>query len=478
MQMIIGGAHVNARDNERIDVVNPATLERIDTIPNAALGDVEEAVNIANRGKVIWKNTPMHERVRILQRFTALLEENIETLSKIMCDEIGKPIGSCIGEVKSTITVFNGYCAKALNLFGETLPVDSEPFCTGDVVFTVREPLGVVVCIVPFNYPASLYAHKVAPALVSGNAVIVKPSSHGPLNNIFLTELLHQAGVPGEVLQIITGRASKIGDYLSSHKNIDAVSLTGSTEVGIQTAWNGVKNLTKVYLELGGNDPLIIFDDGELERAVRETVNGRIPNAGQTCCAAKRILVQNGIKERFTERLAEMLKEIKVGDPRDPQVACGPLISEDAAVRVEEMVQKTMEQGAKCLLGGRRFHRTFFPPTILTEVTPAMDIAGNMEIFGPVFPIIGFDTIDEAVEIANQTSYGLSSGVMTNSMSTAFQVARRIEAGTCVINGSGDYRTASQAFGGYKMSGRGREGYGYTLDEFTQIKSIVLRQLG
>ena len=477
MKMIIGGKHVDSRDKKTQDVINPATMQVIDTVPAATEEDVLEAIAIAQKGKVIWKNTPMHERTRIMMKFADLIEKNREKLCNMMVDEIGKTVASCNFEINLTISVVKAYCEKMHNYSTETLPLDSEPRNTGDIIITVREPLGVVACIVPFNFPAELYMQKAAPALVSGSAVICKPSSDTPLCNIFLTELLHEAGVPGEVVQIVTGSGSKVGTWLAQSKDIDAVSLTGSTEAGVQTAVNAAKNLSHVFLELGGNCPMIICNDADLDKAVTEAIAGRLNVAGQACCAPKRILVQNGVKEEFTQKLVKALGETKVGDPRDPKSYCGPLVSERAAKDVEQQVQHTIKQGAKCILGGKRYDSTYFEATVLVDVTPDMDIAGPVEVFGPVFPIIGFDTIEEGIKIANDTPFGLSSAVMTADMGTAFKVAKAMESGTCVINGSGFYRTDYHAFGGYKMTGLGREGVGYTLDEYTQVKSIVLKKI-
>ncbi|MDR1043242.1 MAG: aldehyde dehydrogenase family protein [Clostridiales Family XIII bacterium] len=475
--MIIGGREKGAKDGRAFDVVNPATSQVICSVPDASAEDVEEAVRIAHDGKAAWKDTPLYKRVEILQRFTGLVERDRAELRKTMVDEIGKPVGACDGEISSCINIFKAYCEKARVYATETLPLNTEPGNDGDILFTVREPLGVVVCIIPFNYPVELYAHKVAPALVAGNVVIAKPSSDTPISAVHLTRLLHEAGVPVEALQVLTGNGARIGGQLSSHDKIDAVSLTGSTEAGIQTALNGAKNLTKIYLELGGNDPLIVFDDADIDRAVSESLLGRASNSGQTCCATKRFIVQNSIADDFTGKLVEALRGVKVGDPNDPEVGIGPLVSEKAAINVEKDILHTIGQGAKCVLGGNRFNTTFIEATVLAGVTPEMDIANALEIFGPVFPIIGFDTIDEAIRIANQIPYGLSSGVMTKDTGKALKVAMAIEAGTCVINGCGNYRTAYHAFGGYKMTGYGREGCGYTLDEFTQIKTVVLKQM-
>lgn len=477
MKMIIHGEERNARDGKTITVINPATLETIDTVPSATAEDIEEALDNARKGFKEWKKVVLYDRVAIIRKFEALIKEHEKEIAEMMCAETGKTMAFCEDEVAACAGIFETYCEKAKNYGGETLPLDSEGRVKGDIIFTLREPLGVVAAIVPFNYPLELYAHKVAPALVTGNAVIVKPSSDTPLSAIYVTKLLHEAGVPVDALQIVTGKGSVVGDQLSQSPKINAVSLTGSVPVGIRTMENGAKNLTRVYLELGGNDPIIIFEDADLDKAVAETLAGRAANAGQTCCGTKRMIVQNSVKEKYTEKLIEALKKLKVGDPTQKDTDCGPLISESAAKTVEEQVRKTIEQGATCAYGGNRYNTTFFEPTVLTGVTPDMDIASTMEVFGPVFPIIGFDTMEEAIEIANAAPFGLSSGVMTQDFSTALTVATQMEAGTCVINGCGNYRSAHLAFGGYKMTGLGREGATHTLDEYTQTKSIALKQL-
>lgn len=477
MQMIINGIGRDALDGQVMEVLNPATMEVLDTVPCATEEDVELVLDCAREGYLQWKKVVMCERVKILRTFTGLLEKNIEEFSKLMCAETGKPLTACVDETYACIGIFEAYCEKAKNFGGETLPLDSEGRVLGDIILTLREPLGVVVSVIPFNYPTELYAHKVAPALVTGNAVIVKPSSDTPLGNIYLTRLLLEAGVPAGAIQIVTGKGAKIGRLLSGSPKVDVVSLTGSTAVGIETAVHAAKNLTHTYLELGGNDPLIIFADADLDQAVEESLGGRASNAGQTCCGTKRFIVHRDVYEAYTEKLIEALKKLKVGDPMCKDTYYGPLINERAAIQVEEQVEHTVSQGAKCVLGGKRYDHTYFPPTVLTDVTPEMDIASDLEVFGPVFPLIPFDTMEEAIEIANAAPYGLSSGVLTKDMSTAFQVATRMEAGTCVINGCGNYRSAHLAFGGYKMTGLGREGVTQTLEEYTQVKNIALKKL-
>jgi len=475
MNMLIGGAHRDASDKAFANDLNPVTGEVVDTFPLATPQDVQEALENSRKGFLEWSSMPLHHRLGIVCRYADLALANVEKLAQLMSRESGKVITLSRAEATVSAEIFRWYAEKARNLMGEALPLDPEPRTTGDLLFTIREPLGVVACIVPFNYPAELYAHKVAPALVAGNAVIVKPSSDTPLVNVFQTELLLEAGVPGNAAQIVTGSGSKVGAQIVQSPLINKVSLTGSTEVGIQTFRNSAESLHKVGLELGGNDPLVIFEDCDLELALSEVVVGRCFNAGQTCCASKRFIVQRPFLDRFVQKLLEKLQTVRVGDPFDERNTYGSLINESAAREVERQVAHTVAQGARCLCGGKRRDRTFFDPTVLVDVTPQMDIARDMEVFGPVIPVIAFDTVDEAIAIANNIPYGLQGGVMTTNMKTAFRVARAMQCGCCVVNGCSNYRSAHQAFGGWKMSGQGREGIGYTLEEMSQVKTIALR---
>lgn len=473
MKMLIGGKWVDASDGGVINVVNPATGKVIDTVPAATNEDVEQAIKNAVKGQVEWNSYPLYRKLEILERYAVLLTDNTERIASIMCEEGGKPIEQCRVEVAANAAIFRIYISAANTLYGHTLPYNAEPRSQGDVAFTIHEPLGVFACIVPFNYPFELAAHKTAPMLVTGNSVILKPASETPRSALILCELLLEAGVPANAIQCLTGSGSKIGSILASDERISAVSFTGSTEVGVELAKNCAPSLKHVSLELGGNDPLIIFDDCDFELALSETISGRIGNAGQTCCASKRFIVQRGIVDRFKEELVNGLAKLKIGDPSDPSVDMGPVVSEKAAIQVEQQIQHTIEQGGKLLCGGTR-NGAFVAPTVI-EATPEMDISRDMEVFGPVFPIIPFDTMEEAIQIANNSIYGLSSGVITENIRTAMQVANSVQAGACIINGSGNYRLAHQPFGGYKMSGVGREGAVSTLEEMTRQKTISFK---
>ncbi len=476
MKMFIGGKAKDSSDHKTIAIYNSATQELIDEVPSATEEDVNEAINIAKQGSKLWSAMPTHARARILLKCADVLEAHAEELAVLLSTEMGKIIREARGEVDCAVQILRGYVEKAKHFYGKTM-TDAQPSCDKDIIFTRREPLGVIACIAPFNYPVELSMHKVASALSVGNSVILKPASENPLTLIRITELMLEAGVPGSALQIVTGRGSLVGSMLVESSDIDAVSFTGSTEVGQQIAQNASRTLKHLFLELGGNDPFIVFDDADMELAVNECASGRIQNAGQTCCAPKRFLVQNSIKDIFVGKLIERLKSVKRGSPLDEQTELGALISPKAALEVQKQVEQTIKQGAKCVFGGTLSQPTYFEPAVLLDITTDMSICKDMEVFGPVFPIIGFDTEEEAISIANNTPFGLNAGIMTKDMKKAFRVASKMECGSVIINGSGNYRNIDQPHGGRKMTGLGREGVSYTLEEMTQPKAYILKSV-
>lgn len=474
MKMMIDGKYVDAMDNATIDIVNSATLELIDTVPAATDEDVQRAIDAAQSGKELWGATPLHKRSEILIKCADAVLEHGEELARMLSTEMGKPIAQSRGELERAERIVRGYPEMANHLFGQVIP-DFQQGMEENIIFTKREPLGVVACITPFNYPVELCYHKAVAALAAGNAVIIKPSPYNPLTIMRVAQLFWEAGVPGNVLQVVTGDGPQTGRVLSQSPDIDAISLTGSTEVGIKVAEMAAKTLKHLSLELGGNDPFIVFDDADIELSVTEAVGGRIANAGQTCVAPKRFIVHSKIAKEFTDKLVASLNNLKRGCPLEDSTDLGSLITEEAAFRVQKQVEHTVSQGATLVLGGKCYDRTYFEPTVLTGVTQDMDIAGDMEVFGPVFPIITFDTFDEAIEIANKTQYGLQAGVMSKDFSKAMRAASKVKCGGVVINGCGCFRNVHQAFGGIKMSGVGREGISCSLQEMTQVKSYILK---
>lgn len=473
MQMIINGEYRDASSGKTFENINPYTGELVCNVASGTAEDFEEAARIAKASQPAWAATPFYKRAEIIKRFVSYVREDIDKIAKVVTAEGGKTITDARGELECLCMVFESFLEAARHLYGNSVPLNAEPRTQGDIIFTVREPIGVFVTITPFNFPIELYAHKVAPVIITGNAVIIKPASDTPMAAMMLTELLLKAGVPAGVCHFITGSGREVGAWLAQTENVDGVSFTGSTPVGRELMKGGAHNLQHVFLELGGNDPYVVFDSADMEVAVREAVGGRVYNAGQTCCANKRFIIQNTVRAEFTEKLIEALKKVKIGDPADPETSMGCLVSEKAAKNIEAEINKVVADGGKLLYGGSR-HGALIEPTVI-EVSKDSEVAKDLEIFGPVFPIIGFDTFDEAVEIANQTSFGLASGVITQDINLAMQFANKVQAGTCVINSSGNYRSVHQPFGGYKQTGIGREGTSHTLYEVTQEKSIVIK---
>ena len=495
MKMLINGKKVDARDKETIAVTNPADGEILDTVPAAGREDMDEALECSKNGFKKWNAISLMKKEKIFNRFYELLEENKKEIVSIHVLESGFSVRTCLFQYQGVPDLFKGYLESAKRLNGSILVPGTEAGHDGktekDLQMVVHEPLGTVLTIIPFNAPLMLFAYKVASALCAGNAVIVKPPTTNPLALIRITELLWEAGVPGDTLQLITGRGETVGPYLSADPRIHAVTLTGSTEVGVEIAETVAKRLAPCALELGGNDPYIVCEDADFETASREGINWRFNAAGQVCIAPKRFIVHNSLLREFTEAAVAKAKSIEMGygvdrraeieaylnrdfnDLKPGTMKMNCLISERAAKGVEEKVNHTLAQGAKLLWGGCR-QGAFYEPTVLGDVTKEMDIAKDLEIFGPVVPIIGFDTPEEAVEIANASRYGLSGCVYTKDWKLGMQMARAIQSGGVVVNGVGVYRNMMQPFGGYKMSGVGREGF-YTLEELTQKKVIVMK---
>lgn len=472
--------HINGREVgeglQQLEVTNPVTQEVIDTVPEVPEELISEAVSAAREGLAEWGGLSQAKRNEILYRYIELYEQKRHDIAKILTMETGKTLAEAEDEFSVCTRVTRGYCERAAHLYGNSMPGGSTlGNQEKDIIFTRREPLGVIAIILPFNYPVDLFSHKVMPALVTGNAVIVKPPTNNPLAITYMVQLLYEAGVPQKAVQVVTGRGSTVGNYLCGNPGLDAISMTGSTEVGIEIYKKAAANLTRVFLELGGNDAFIVLDDADIDLAVAEAIGSRLGNAGQICCASKRFIVHKAVEQEFAQKLTEKLSQVKMGDPMCPEYTVGSLISEKAAIEVENQVQLCLKQGAKCILGGSRFDRVFFQPTVLSGVTAEMDVAKDMEIFGPVFPIIAVESEDEAIRVANQSCYGLSGAVFSKNVGRAISVASRLETAGNVINGGSAYRVPDLAFGGYKKSGIGREGISRTLEELTQEKNYILK---
>lgn len=475
MKMIIDGKHTDSVSGATFDVTAPATGKVIDSVPKATAEDIDKAITAAVAGQKVWARIPVSERAEALYKFLDLVDDKKESLAQTLSAENGKPINEARAEIGNIKIGFSGFIEHAKHYYGAIIPPGTETGQASHMQLVTREPIGVVACIIPFNFPCDLYDQKVAPALMMGNAAIVLPSSDNPLTLMKLTELLVEAGVPDGVIQCLTAPGA-VKSAAVKDPRVHLVTLTGSTEVGIDTARLAAENLTHTALELGGNDAFIVLEDADVDLAVEEMIWGRMYNTGQVCCASKRFLVHNSRKDEFAEKAVERIKQLKFGDPseEDTQIAC--LISENAAKKVEAQVNLTIQQGGKLLMGGKRTG-AFYEPTVIADVPKTADVAKDMEIFGPVVPIIGFDTDEEAIEIANNSVFGLSSCVFSENQKRAFRVAQAMEAGGAVINGASFFRSFEMPFGGWKHSGVGTEGVMSTFDEMTRVKTIVLKNI-
>ena len=477
MNMIINGQDLPASDGETINVINPYNNEWIDSVPSATKEDIDTAVKAARSAWRSWKKTPVYKRVDLVNNFLTLVDQNRTGLGRLLSLESGKTITETAVEMNNIFTAWHAFSEKAKHLYDTVIPAGLEYNHDNNIVLTKREPLGVVACIIPFNFPCNLFNQKVAPAILAGNCVIVKPATDNPLTICRLVSLMREAGFPDGVVQVVTGRGSTIGEYLSTHKGIDAITLTGSTTVGMEVAEKAAPSLKRIALELGGNDAFIVLEDADLDLAINEAVNARFFNAGQICCAPKRFLIHRSYYETFVTAVTERIAAFSFGDPLNPDTKVGTVISERAARIVEDQIQLTVQQGGRIVLGGSR-EGAFVAPTVIRDVPFSADVMHDMEIFGPVMPIAAFDSEDEALELANATIYGLGGSVFTRDMKKAMKFTDNLECGSVVINGSSSFRSFEMPFGGFKYSGIGSEGVFSTFDELTQLKCITLKGIG
>ena len=476
MKMIIGGEHTDASDGSTVDVSNPYTGAVIDTVPNATTEDVRRAGDNAAIGQRIWGASQLHERIAVMERWLELLEQHKTELAELLCSEMGKPIQDCYGEVGAVDNWARLTMHHAATILGHSFPSGVTPSEAGDLQVTMRVPRGVCVCICPANYPISGLALNVVPAVLGGNAVLIKPATSNPLTAIRVTDLLIQAGMPPEACQIVTGSGARVGDALVEHPAVASVIMIGSSGVGVQIAQRAARNLAHVTLELGGNDCMIMLDDADMELSVTQAIEGRMYNAGQICCAPKRLLVPRSRKQEFVDRLTQRLAdEVVVGDPWDARTRIGTLPTESAAKGVEEKVRLAVAEGAEVVYGGQR-NGAQYHPTVIDNVRPDSAMAQDDEIFGPVFGIIEYGTEQEALEIANNTMYGLMSQVMTEDYRRGIRFANGMESGSVILNfNTFSGRTSAQPFGGYKKSGIGRNGISTAIQELTREKTMIFK---
>jgi len=452
---------------EAIEVRNPATGKRLGEVLSTSPAEVATAI----AGARDVRDVPAHERAGWLARIAAGIEARGEELARLLAAENGKPITQTRGEVAAAVRIFRGFGEEAKRLFGRQIPLDAVPGLERNLAVTVREPLGVIAAIVPFNYPVELYAHKAAAALAGGNAVIVKPPEKCPLALLEIAGIVREAGVPDAAHQVVTG-GPEVVRAIAGSGGIQMISLTGSVAAGRAVAELAAHSLTKLHLELSSNDAMIVCADADIAKAAEAIVLGRLARGnGQICCAVKRVYAEDAIYERLADELTAQARNLVVGDPLDEATEVGPLINEAAAVAVEAALDAAVEQGAT-LIGGER-DGAFIRPAILLDV-PAEAPAIAEEIFGPVAPLARVASAEEGLAHANASPYGLQTSVFTRDIGRAFALARRAEAGGVVINGSTALRSENLPFGGVKLTGGAREGLHDSLLDMTQEKTIIV----
>lgn len=474
VRMIIGGEQVDAADGQTFDVVNPATGEVMARAPLGGAEDVDRAVKAAQAAfEGPWSTWSASKRGRTLQKFSGLVKQNLEELARLESQNVGKPISSARGEALAVSLVFEYYAGAANKLFGETIPV-SRP----GLDFTLREPIGVVGLIVPWNFPMNMASWKLGPALAAGNTAILKPASYTPLTAIRLGELALEAGFPPGVVNVVTGPGGTAGASLAGHAGVGKVAFTGETTTGQEIMRLAANNVKKVSLELGGKSPNIVFADADLERFAAESPLAVFDNAGQDCCARSRIFVEASVHDRVVELFTEATRNVVVGDPSLDATQMGSLVSERQRERVTDYIAIGQEEGAELVYGGEAPTGepfdigAYLMPTIFDGARTDMRIVRE-EIFGPVVAIIPFSDEAEAIRLANDTPYGLSGSIWSRDIGRALRVAKAIKAGVLSVNSNSSVHTEAP-FGGYKMSGMGRELGMHALELYTEVKNVYV----
>jgi acyl-CoA reductase-like NAD-dependent aldehyde dehydrogenase len=445
-------------------VIEPATEQVLAELQEATIEETDQAVARAKAAYPAWKAVSPKDRANLMRRIAATIEKHLEELARLESRNVGKPISDARGEVGMVVDVFNYYAGAPERLAGKTIPV------AGGVDMTFREPLGVVALIVPWNFPLPIASWKVAPALAAGNTVVLKPAGLTPLTAVELGRIALEAGLPEGVLNVVVGAGRVVGERLVQHPDVAKVAFTGSTEVGKRIGALAAQQIKRVTLELGGKSANIVFADADLDRAAATAPLAVFGNAGQDCCARSRILVERSALDRFMQALETSVKAIRVGDPLDDKTEMGPLISADQRAKVASY----LDDGARVAFRGSAPQGAgyWFPPTVLAPVSNT-DRAAREEIFGPIAVVIPFEDESEAIQIANDTIYGLSGSIWTNNAGRAMRVARGLETGTISINSHSSVRVTTP-FGGFKQSGVGRELGPDALDYYTELKNVFL----
>lgn len=467
-QAYINGQWQNASSGKTFSVTNPFNNSVLAEVPDMEGDETRQAVDAAHEAFKSWKKTTAAHRSKLMRKWFDLQIENADDLAQILTLEQGKPLAEAKGEILYGASFVEWFAEEARRVYGDTIPGHG----ADKRIVTLKQPIGVAAAITPWNFPNAMITRKVAPALAAGCTVVIKPAEATPLSALALAELAEQAGIPAGVLNVVTTNTPKaVGDELTSNPKVKKLSFTGSTPVGKHLMAQCAQTVKKMSLELGGNAPFIVFDDADLDAAVDGAIASKYRNAGQTCVCANRLFAQEGIYEEFTQKLAEKVKALKMGDGMEEGVVIGPLINQAAVDKVNSLVDDATQKGATVLTGGKATGKSYFyEPTVLTHVDRTMDISVD-EIFGPVAPVFSFKTEEEVIDMANDTPFGLASYFYGRDYARIWRVAEGLEYGMVGIN-TGMISTAVAPFGGIKESGFGREGSKYGMDDFLELKYL------
>ncbi|EPF6152627.1 NAD-dependent succinate-semialdehyde dehydrogenase [Acinetobacter baumannii] len=465
-QAFVAGKWCDADHQQTSEILNPATLEVIGTVPNMGKAEAERAIEAAKEAWPLWKNKTAKDRSIILKKWFDLIISNADDLAFILTSEQGKPLAEAKGEILYAASFIEWFAEEAKRVYGDIIP---SPYPDARIVVN-KQPIGVVAAITPWNFPAAMITRKVAPALAAGCPCIVKPAPETPFTALALVDLAVQAGVPAEIFSVITGDAAHIGDAIFESDVIRKFTFTGSTPVGKMLLERSAKTLKKVSLELGGNAPFIVFDDADLEAAIEGALIAKFRNAGQTCVCVNRFLVQEGIYEKFIAALSQKIQNFNIGNGLEARHDIGPLINANAVKKVEAHIQDALDKNGRLVVGGKRHTagELFFEPTLIADVTADMDVA-TQETFGPLAAVFKFETEQQAVEMANATEFGLAAYCYTKDLGRAWRMSEQLEYGMVGIN-KGLISNEVAPFGGIKQSGLGREGSKYGIEDYLEIK--------
>jgi succinate-semialdehyde dehydrogenase/glutarate-semialdehyde dehydrogenase len=469
-QGYVDGKWVDALNRGTISVTNPATGETLGTVPRMGAEETRAAIEAADKALPAWRAKTAKERAQILRKWFDLMMANQDDLANLMTAEQGKPLAESKGEIAYAAAFIEWFGEEGKRLYGDTIPAHG----TDKRIVVIKEPIGVCAAITPWNFPAAMITRKCGPALAAGCTMVLKPASQTPFSALALCELAERAGVPAGVFSCVTGSATEIGGEMTSNPTVRKLTFTGSTEIGKLLMEQCAATVKKTSMELGGNAPFIVFDDADIEMAVKGAIASKYRNAGQTCVCANRLLVQDGVYDAFAKRLAEVVGEMKVGDGAAPGTVIGPLIDMKAIDKVESHIADALKKGAQIIAGGKRsaLGGSFFEPTVLTDVTTDMIITRE-ETFGPVAPLYRFKDEKQAVKMANDTEFGLAAYFYSRDIGRIWRVAEALEYGIVGIN-EGIISTEIAPFGGMKESGIGREGSKYGIEDYLEVKYLCM----